>query len=238
MAEDDRLPAKSSSRDIQAFVEKARQLPAKRSPGAGGRLIFALDATASRQPTWDRACAIQGDMFHATDDLGGLEVQLCFYRGFGEFSASPWYRSSDEVVRRMTSVFCLGGLTQIGKVLRHTLKEARRSKVNALVFVGDCVEENPDHLAHLAGQLGILGVPAFIFHEGNDANAARVFRQIAHLTRGAACPFDHGSADQLRDLLSAVAVYASGGRRALERFSEGKHSAVKQLTRQLASDRS
>jgi hypothetical protein len=177
-------------------------------------------------------------MFQATDDLGGLEVQLCFYRGFGEFSASPWYGSSDEVVRRMTSVFCLGGLTQIGKVLRHTLKEARRSKVNALVFVGDCVEENPDHLAHLAGQLGILGVPAFLFHEGDDPNAVRVFRQIAHLTRGAACPFDHGSADQLRDLLSAVAVYASGGRRALERFSEGRHSAVKQLTRQLASDRS
>lgn len=237
MAEDDKLPAKSSSGDIQAFVEKSRQMPAKTSAGARGRLIFALDATASRQPTWNRACGIQGDMFQAADSAGGVEVQLCFYRGFGEFSVSPWYATSEQVVQRMTSVFCLGGLTQIGKVLRHTLKEAKKSKVNALVFIGDCVEENPDHLAHLAGQIGILGVPVFLFHEGNDPNTIRVFKQIAHLTRGAACPFDHGSAGQLRDLLSAVAVYASGGWRALERFSDGRHASVKQLTRQLDPDR-
>lgn len=237
MADDDNLPAKSSRRDIRAFVEKSKQVPATTGTGARGRLIFALDATASRQPTWDRACAIQGDMFRAADGLGGLAVQLCFYRGFGEFRASPWSTSSEEVVKRMTSVFCLGGLTQIGKVLRHTLKEAKQSKVNALVFIGDCVEENPDHLAHLAGQIGILGVPVFLFHEGNDPNTIRVFKQIAHLTRGAACPFDHGSAGQLRDLLSAVAVYASGGWRALERFSDGRHASVKQLTRQLDPDR-
>lgn len=237
MADDDNLPAKSSRRDIRAFVEKSKQVPATTGTDARGRLIFALDATASRQPTWDRACAIQGDMFRAADGLGGLAVQLCFYRGFGEFRAGPWHTSSEEVVKRMTSVFCLGGLTQIGKVLRHTLKEAKQSKVNALVFIGDCVEENPDHLAHLAGQIGILGVPVFLFHEGNDPNTIRVFKQIAHLTRGAACPFDHASAGQLRDLLSAVAVYASGGWRALERFSDGRHASVKQLTRQLDPDR-
>lgn len=232
MSDEDKLPAKSSSRDIQAFVERAKRVPAKAGAGRG-RLIFALDATASRQPTWDRACAIQGDMFQAADKVGGLEVQLCFYRGFGEFSAGPWQGSSRELVRRMTSVFCLGGLTQIGKVLRHALKEARKSKVNALVFIGDCVEENPDHLAHIAGQLGILGVPAFMFYEGNDATTVRVFKQIAHLTRGAACPFDQASASQLRDLLSAVAVFAAGGRRALEQFGDGRHESVKQLTRQL-----
>jgi hypothetical protein len=237
MAKDDKLPATSSSQDIQSFVSKARQVPAKAGGARRGRLIFALDATASRQPTWDRACGIQGEMFHATDRLGGLEVQLCFYRGYGEFSASPWYTTSDELVRRMTSVFCLGGLTQIGKVLRHTLKEARESKVNALVFIGDCVEEKPDQLAHLAGQIGILGVPVFLFHEGNDPNTVRVFRQIAHLTRGAACPFDHASPDQLRDLLSAVAVYAAGGWKALEQFSGGRSGPVKQLTRQLDPDR-
>ncbi|MDZ7842571.1 MAG: VWA domain-containing protein [Gammaproteobacteria bacterium] len=237
MADDDNLPARSSSRDIRAFVDKSKQVPARTGPGPRGRLIFALDATASRQPTWDRACGIQGDMFRAADNLGGLAVQLCFYRGMGEFSASPWYTVSDDVVQRMTSVFCLGGLTQIGKVLRHTLKEAKKSKINALVFIGDCVEEDPDQLAHLAGQIGILGVPVFLFHEGNDPNTIRVFRQIAQLTRGAACPFDHASAGQLRDLLSAVAVYASGGRRALEKFSEGRHASVKQLTRQLDPDR-
>lgn len=231
MGNDDKLPARSSGQDVKAFVEQARRLPVKSE--RRGRLIFALDATASRQPTWDRACEIQADMFLATGNLGGLDVQLCFYRGYGEFSVSPWYSSSSDLVGRMTSVFCLGGLTQIGKVLRHTIKEAKRSKINAVVFVGDCVEENPDHLSHLAGQIGILGVPVFLFYEGRDPNTIRVFQQIAHLTRGAACPFDHSSADQLRDLLSAVAVYAAGGLRALEDFSNGKHGSVKQLTRQL-----
>lgn len=237
MSRDDKLPEKSSTQDIQSFVEQARRLPVKGDAEQRGRLIFALDATASRQPTWDRACEIQGEMFQATDKLGGLEVQLCFYRGFGELRASSWYASSDKLVERMTSVSCLGGLTQIGKVLRHAQQEARRSRVNALVFIGDFVEESPDHLAHQAGQLGILGVPAFLFHEGNDPNTVRVFEHIARLTRGAACPFDHGSAAQLRDLLSAVAVYATGGWRALERFSGGRGAAVKRLTRQLDPDR-
>jgi len=234
MSRDDNLPARSSSKDVQAFVQRSRRVPVKRedtSPRT--RLIFALDATASRQPTWDRACAIQGDMFRAVDDIGSLAVQLCFYRGYGEFSASPWFGRAEDVVQNMTSVFCLGGLTQIGKVLRHTLAEAKKSKVGALVFIGDCVEENPDHLSHLAGQLGILGVPVFLFHEGGDPGARRVFEQIAHLTRGAACSFDQGSAAQLRDLLSAVAVYAAGGWKALERFSDGRHESVKRLTRQL-----
>lgn len=233
MAEDEKLPAKSSRQDIQAFVERVKRVPAKSGSSKRGRLIFALDATASRQPTWDRARGIQGEMFHATDKLGGLEVQLCFYRGYGEFSKSPWYSSSQDLVRWMMSVFCLGGLTQIGKVLRHTIKEAKKAKVNAVVFIGDCVEEDPDHLAHLAGQIGMLGVPVFLFHEGNDPHTIRAFEQIAHLTRGAACPFDSGSAGHLRDLLSAVAVYATGGWPALEQFSNGKHGSVKQLTRQL-----
>lgn len=237
MSRDDNLPEKSSRQDIQSFVEQSKRVAVKSDAEKRGRLIFALDATASRQPTWDRACEIQSEMFHATDALGGLEVQLCFYRGFGEFSATPWYASSNKLVKQMTSVHCLGGLTQIGKVLRHANKEARESKVNALIFIGDCVEENPDHLAHQAGQLGILGVPAFLFHEGNDPKTVRVFQQMATLTRGAACPFDHGSAAQLRDLLGAVAVYATGGWRALERFSDGRHAAVKQLTRQLDPDR-
>lgn len=235
MADDDNLPAKSSTGDIKAFVEQAKRMPV-RTGGARGRLIFALDATASRQPTWDRACTIQGDMFQAADAVGGLEVQLCFYRGHGEFSVSPWYNSSLELVRRMSSVFCLGGLTQIGKVLRHVARETRKSKVNALVFIGDCVEEDPDRLSHLAGQVGILGVPAFMFYEGGDPTTIRVFKQIAQLTRGAACPFDQSSAGQLRDLLSAVAVYAAGGWHALERFSDGRHESVKQLTRQLEPD--
>lgn len=234
MAKDDHLPAKSSRSEIAAFLEKVGNVPVVKVPGKQGRLIFALDATASRQPTWDRATRIQAEMFQETTSSGGLEIQLCFYRGYGEFSFSPWYTRSEELLRRMLSVFCLGGLTQIQKVLRHTIKETRKQKVHALVFVGDCVEEDVDQLSEYAGELGLHGVPAFVFHEGNDRTAVYAFEQIANLTNGACCPFDANSPDQLRELLRAVAVYAAGGRQALEDFSKGKSGPVKQLTHQLA----
>ena len=228
-----KLPAKSGKREITEFLDKLAKTPVVKAPGERGRLMFALDATASRQPTWDRACQLQGDMFRETAALGGLEIQLCFYRGYGEFSFSPWYTTSAALLKRMTSVFCLGGLTQISKVLRHAIEETKQRKVQALVFVGDCMEEDVDALCHLAGQLGILGVPVFLFHEGNDPVAARAFQQIARLSNGACCPFDANSAAQLKDLLAAVAVFAAGGRRALEDFSSGKSGPVARLTHQI-----
>jgi hypothetical protein len=230
----DRLPAKKSSAgEVDAFLSKlARVSPAAPVQGKG-RLIFAMDATASREPTWDRACHIQGEMFQETAALGGLQVQLVFYRGFGECKAGPWVDSSTELVRRMTMVRCLGGQTQIRKILKHTLKEAERHRVNALVFVGDCMEEDVDELCHLAGQLGLRGVPAFMFQEGGEPVATRAFRQIARLTNGAYCGFDASSARQLRELLSAVAVFAAGGRTALQDFSDRTGGATRQLTSQV-----
>ena len=121
----------------------------------------------------------------------------------------------------MTGVRCLGGFTQIRKVLTHARRETERKPVNALVYVGDCMEENIDELAALAGQLGILGVPAFLFQEGADKQAEAAFREIARLTKGAYCRFDAGSAVQLRELLAAGAAYAAGGRAALEDLSKG-----------------
>lgn len=230
---DDRLPTRTTSDDVNAFLEKIAQAPSVRPAGGRGRLVFAMDATASREPTWDRACHLQGQMFLETENLGGLEVQLVFYRGFGECKASPWVNSSRELVRRMTAVKCLGGQTQIGKVLNHTLKETRKRRVNALVFVGDCMEEDVDKLCHAAGQLGLQGVPAFMFQEGPDPIAARAFKQIAKLTGGAYCTFDTSSARQLRDLLSAVAVFAAGGRVALEDFGKRTGGATLQITNQV-----
>jgi hypothetical protein len=192
-----------------------------------------MDATMSREPSWDRACKLQGEMFEQTAALGGLDIQLCYYRGFGEFDASPWLSSSRALLERMTSVSCRGGQTQIEKVLRQAISETKQKKVQALVFVGDCMEEDADRLCQLAGELGVLGVPAFLFHEGTEPAAARTFKEIARLTRGAYCAFDTTSAAQLRDLLSAVAVYAAGGRKALRDFSEQRSEVVRKLTRQM-----
>jgi hypothetical protein len=136
----------------------------------------------------------------------------------------------------MTSVTCRGGQTQIEKILNQAIAQTRQQKIQALVLVGDCMEEDADRLCHLAGQLGVLGVPVFLFHEGGEPVAARVFQEIARLTRGAYCAFDASSAAQLRDLLSAVAVYAAGGRKALRDFSQTRGEALQQLTRQLGKD--
>lgn len=223
----------SSQRDVQAFVEQVRRTPTIRKPGEVGRLIFAIDATASRGPTWDQATHIQAEMFQETKALGGLQIQLAYYRGFGEFEASDWYADADRLTRRMTGVSCLAGRTQIAKVLRHARDEARRGKVNALVFVGDCMEEDIDELGQLAGELGLLGVPCFLFHEGHDPVARRAFEQIAKLTGGACCSFDAGAGRQLRELLSAVAVFAAGGRRALADYSAKRGGMTKLLAHQI-----
>ena len=226
------LPTERHSAAIADFLDKLKAAPV--SPGAGrGRLIFALDATASREPTWDRACHIQGEMFEATAGLGGLEIQLVFYRGFAECKASRWATSATELHRIMRSVFCVGGETQIERVLSHAIRETAKRRVNALVFVGDAMEEKVDRLCRLAGELGLLGVPIFLFHEGRDPIAAAAFKQMASLSHGAYLSFDLASAGRLKDLLAAVAVYAAGGYRALSAYGERKGGDVLQLTSQL-----
>lgn len=233
---DKKLPQKSSKAAIGAFLEKVSSTPVTKPAGERGRLIFAMDATASRESAWDRACHIQGEMFKETAALGGLDIQLCYYRGFGEFKTSPWLSSSDELLKRMTRVSCQGGYTQIEKVLRQAIQQTKQKKIQALVFVGDCMEEDVDQLCQFAGELGMLGVPAFLFHEGEEPVAQRAFKQIARLTRGAYCSFDANSAGQLRDLLRAVAVYAAGGQSALQDFSKDRSGLVQKLTSQLAKD--
>lgn len=227
------LDRRSSRTEIDAFLNKVARTPSNNPGTQRGKLIFALDATASREPTWDQASQIQSQMFEQTASQGGLDIQLCYYRGYGEFSSGPWLSDSKTLLNSMLAVYCLGGRTQIEKLLEHALRETVKKKVNALVFVGDCMEENVDRLCELAGKLGIHNVPCFVFHEGYDQTAERAFKQIARLSKGAYCRFDSGSAQQLKDLLSAVAVYAAGGRNALEHFSKRQGQSVKRLTRQI-----
>ncbi len=220
--------------DVDAFLSRLAAAPApQRRAGERGRLIFAMDATASREPSWDTAIGIQSEMFRETEALGGLDVQLAWYRGFGEFRASEWVGDSKALVARMTGVRCLAGKTQIARVLKNAIVEAKRGRVGALVFVGDAMEEDLDALGDLAGRLGLLGVRMFIFHEGRDDAVGRAFQHLAKLTGGACCRFDASSAKQLRELLAAVAVYAAGGRAALEDYGRKKGGEVLRLTHQV-----
>jgi hypothetical protein len=215
---------RSSQTEVDAFVKEMRGL---KSVGSGrGRLIFAMDATMSRQPSWDLALELQADMFKTVKAVGGLDVQLVYFRGYNECQASKWVSDPDALARLMRKVSCQGGFTQISKVLSHARRESEAAKVNALVYVGDCMEEDVDRLSQLAGELGMIGVPVFLFQEGREPKAERAFREIARLSRGAYCPFDAGSAKQLRELLTAVAVYATGGRKALKDFSDETNSGA------------
>jgi hypothetical protein len=228
---DKELRPRSDKQSIDEFIHQVRTLPTHR--GGQGRLIFALDATASREATWDQACHLQSELFMATRDLGGLAIQLCYYRGFGEFKATGFVTETGQLLTLMNRVSCLGGRTQISRVLAHAVKETRAEAVKAVVFIGDCCEEPVDDLCHTAGELGMLRTPVFMFHEGNDAHARAVFKQVSKLSGGAYAPFDRASPQVLRDLMAAVAVYASGGTKALGDFSSRSSEEVKRLTRQI-----
>jgi hypothetical protein len=235
MAKDSqKAPAPVSSKpEIEAFLERVRALGPSSAEGGRGRLVFALDATMSRQPTWDTACALQADMFREAGSVGGLDIQLVYFRGLNECRASGWVAASKQLADLMSRIDCRGGQTQIGKVLSHALQEHTRGKVQALVFVGDAMEEPIDDLCRTAGELGLLGVPVFMFQEGGDPIAENAYREIARLSRGAYCRFDTGSAHQLGELLRAVAAYAAGGMRALKELSAKRSAGAQMLLAQL-----
>jgi len=226
------MPAASSRAEIDAFVQRARTLAPPVAPGDRGRLIFALDATMSRQPTWDQACRLQADMFNEAAAIGGLDVQLGYYRGLAECRVSRFVSDARQLGGLMEKIDCRGGHTQIGRILDHARNESDRKKVQALVFVGDAMEEAIDDLCARAGALGLAGVPAFMFQEGDDPITEQAFREIARLRRGAYCRFDMGSAHELRELLRAAAAYAAGGIKALTNLS-ARHTGARQLLAQM-----
>jgi hypothetical protein len=205
------LRQRSSSGEIASFLKAAGEAGLARS----GRLIFALDATMSRQPTWDRAVTIQASMFDAVGKAGGLSVQLVYFRGLDECRASKWVIHAAALRDLMLGIDCRGGYTQIAKILNHADRETTKAKVSALVFIGDALEEDLEMLCRTAGELGIKGVRCFFFQDGHDQTAEKGFRAMVRLTGGAYFRLGPDSAKELSELLGAVAIYARGGLKAL-----------------------
>jgi hypothetical protein len=214
------FPTQPSPR-VAALLEKTRRNRV--------RVIFALDATASREPTWDMAAQQQAAMFEEAAQIGGLDVQLVYYRGPDEVRHSSWFSDAHELVGRMSAIRCMAGATKIARILRHIRTENEREKVAAAVFIGDACEEMRGALYDAAAG---LGVPIFMFQEGDGLagyvdqyggivlddppqKVEHVFREIARLTNGAYARFNVGVAKQLGELLRAVAVFAVGGIAAL-----------------------
>jgi hypothetical protein len=206
-------PSRSSSGEIAQFLNTSRAITevSRRQP----RLLFGIDATASRQPTWDSACHLQHTMFQATRDIATLAIQLAYYRGLNEFHYTRWLTDTQALAQQMSAVSCLGGHTQIARLLRHALAQHRDQPVRALVFIGDALEESAATLRDLAGQCALRQLPVFVFQEGHDQHTEHTLRAIARISGGAWARFDHRSASTLAQLLGAVARYAAGGRAAL-----------------------
>ena len=168
-------PTISTPAHLQAFF--ARVNPVR------SRLIFALDATASRQRTWDTAARLQAEMFETVTAIGGLDIQLVYFRGFKECVASRWLSDPKALAQIMSQIQCASGHTQIGRVLSHACKETQREKVSALILIGDACEEIPATIFTEARSLS--SVPVFLFQEGTDDQAAGIFAEIARITGGA-----------------------------------------------------
>jgi hypothetical protein len=224
----------ASRAEIDAFLARVREMAPVTLAGQRGRLVFALDATMSRQPTWDSACQLQAQMFEEAARIGGLDVQLVYFRGLGECRASDWVVQPERLGALMERIDCRGGHTQLGRVLKHVRKETSRRKVQALVYVGDAMEEPIDDLCAVAGELGLSGTPAFMFQEGSDPIAENAFREIARLSRGAYGRFAPGAAQELAELLRAAAAYAAGGMKALSDLSARQSGGAQKLLRQMS----
>src|SRR5262249_138590 len=151
------LTPTASPTKIDLFLDR---LAARNAPS--GRLIFALDATASREETWNRAIELQSSMFNEVAQIGGLEIQLVFYPGT-ECRSSQWRTSAKALEQSMRKIQCVGGYTKVRKFLEHARRAHDQTPVSTLVFVGDAMEEKVDEVIGAANALKSRGVKALMF---------------------------------------------------------------------------
>ena len=191
------------TRQIADFLQKQT---------ARGRIAFVIDATASREHSWDTAAQLQAEMFAEAAKLGGLEMMVVYFRGADEVGASNWTGDARGLQGFMGRIRCEGGYTKYARAFERVRKEHQRQPINAVIVIGDMLEEEPNTLYDaVAG----LGVPFFCFLEGDDPKLQMAFEKVRDLTKGAFCAFNTGAIAQLRELLRAVATFAMGGLTAL-----------------------
>lgn len=216
---------------MSAFVSKARAL--KRAANAQNRLIFSLDATASREPTWHVARSMHRALFDIATEDTTFALQLCYFRGLMEFEATPWMTQPGPLLDALNAVYCKRGATQIERMLRHALAEFEgSSSIKAIVYIGDACEENSDTLNALAVQCRLAKRPLLLFQEGRDATASLCFASMAALSNGAHLQLDDASGDRLRELLRSAVRFVLGGRKALQ---GSPHESDKLLLNKLSS---
>ena len=207
---------------LDAFLDQlATQLP------RSGKLIFGIDATATvnRRGTGPASCRA---ICSRSRRRRQLEIQLVYYprvarrvQNLGwmtDSKSSPpsWRRScAKPATRRSEKSSITSTASTTGSLLPRSCSLAtpwRRSSTSSARSPASC-----------ACRLSC-------FRRAKTSRRSRVPRDRAKITHGAYARFDAGAADQLRDLLKAVAAYAVGGRQALEKSTNtGAVLLLKQL---------
>jgi hypothetical protein len=197
----------------------------------GGRLIVALDLTASRAESLIQARIATAQMFAAIKAVGKVTIKLAYWRG-DECKTTAWHDDADKITGAMLSLSCKTGTTQICRVLKQALAE--KEKLSGVVLVGDHSEDIPEELLDLAATLGGRSIPLFIFHEVVDHDqralqARPVFEQMAKLSGGVYSEFRPDSGAILRELLSTVAAFSAAGHEGVKQIAQPVTAPARQL---------
>lgn len=195
------------------------------------RLLFTLDATASREGAWNVARKITHSMFEQLP--GELEVSLGWHGGGSLQEITPFSTQSRGFLDKLNSVNCSAGRTALNDLLQECTQIPR---LRALVYIGDCFEENEENAYAIAEQLRIKGIKLFIFHDRsserygyNVDDAKRIFANLIDICGGCLLDFNESSANKSKELLDAIAVYAAGGTKLLEQKRKQLPGAAKLL---------
>ena len=173
------------------------------------RVIYAIDATASREHAWSIARDLQARMFIEAGSTGILNLQLVYFQGV-ICRASKWASRGEDLARWMGAIQCEAGLTQIGRTLQHALREHEKAPVHGITFIGDAMEEDLGALGALADELGAAGVPLHMCQEGNDAVVRNAFRLLALKTGGTYSAFNPAVPQTIERLSAQLNKIACG----------------------------
>jgi hypothetical protein len=194
-------------------LSHAEPPPAATSANTRPRLIFAVDATASREPAWTAARQVTDVLVKALP--GALDVALAVHGGSRVHTFTAFTSDARTLRDRAAGVSCVAGMTRLLPILSTSLKHPA---VRVVIYIGDLFEENLIRGRQVADAMGAQGTRLIVLHDTADPAARRdaeVFWDLAKRTGGCVLPFDGAASGRLRDILSAVAVYAVGGEKLL-----------------------
>lgn len=181
---------------------------------------FIIDATASRQDTWDTAQKTQAAMLSelANGFADRVTIELVTFGG-DVLNAPTQAVSHIDAAKRLAEVECKAGSTQFIDALQPFV-ERKDNRTKSIIIVGDFFEENIETVYDVARKLAQKKIKIFTFQEGHYDNddTETFFRELARITGGAYAKF--GSPVQLSKLCADVIDLTLGGCNALRALNK------------------